>query len=53
MEEFYRRSKGGKYFGKVTSSLTMKDQNTIVIKVAYDYLEPGVRAVITIVAQRD
>ena len=44
---------GGKHFGKVTSILMMKGKNTIVIKTVYDYLEEGIRAVVTTVAQRE
>ena len=53
LEEFYTRPKDGKYIGKVTASLMMKDKNTIVIMVVYDDLERGIRAAVTTVAQRE
>ena len=53
VEEFFTGPKDGKYIGKVTASLMMKDKNTIVIKVASDDLEHGIRVVITTVAQRE
>ena len=52
VEEFFMWE-GGKHFGKVTSILMMKGKNTIVIKTVYDYLEEGIRAVVTTVAQRE
>ena len=52
MEELYIRLKGGKYSGKVTSSLVMKEKDTIVAKVVYEDLDEGMRAVITTVAQK-
>jgi len=51
--ELHTRRNDGKYVGKFTSSLMMKDMNTIVIKDVDDHLEQGIRAVITIVAQRE
>ena len=52
VEEFYTRRKSGNYI-KVTSSLMMKDNNTIVIKYACDHIKGGLRAVVTTVAQRE
>ena len=53
VKESHKRLNDGKYVGKFTCSLMMKDMNTIVIKVASDHLKGGIRDVITTVAQRE